>query len=123
MAQAEIVLGDGVDISAKTGKYTFTKFSNYDDASKTITIPSGTDFLLVQQFYVDNYDKDFTLSSPVDWGIIANVGDSITINKKMDLSGNVANYTSTVTWATDTTVTQTREGSSGAINLFACKYA
>lgn len=108
-------IGGGFD-----SPYKLLQITINDSVSANITVPSNTDFIIVNT-YTQSMNGVYDLSSDnAEIGVLQKVNDSF--NSNGSYAGGYVSNAQTITWTNATTISQTRENSRGWITYFFCQY-
>ena len=112
--------GGGTLINAE---YKVIKMGSLDDTSGNMTVPNGTDFVIVFPLaFTKDGDSNIDCSSrDCEVAILAEIGDSATFTYSY-YNGSYYNDTQSVEWYDATTIKQIRENSRCAIQYMFCQY-
>lgn len=109
-----------------TSPFYVTKIFIRDDTSaSTLTIPSGTNFLILMQLSYSSSASTTTVSTGNSQmiAIVDTVGSSSTISvSKNFYDGEIISTTATLTWTSATSARLTRNNNRGWAWVLACKY-
>ena len=118
--KAQIDFGDvgggGLDSSYKLLQITIN-----DNTSASITVPSNTDFIIVDTYTQAANGVYDVSSNNAQLGILKKVGDSFSSDGTW--ATTYQTNAQTVTWTNATTITQTRTNNKGYIMYLFCQYS
>lgn len=111
--------GGGLDNSYKILQITMD-----DSVSTSITVPSNTDFIIVDTLSVTVANRVLDLSSNnAKLGVLKKVGDSFNSAGTWTGASGYTSNAQTLTWTNATNITQTRENNKGYITYYFCQYS